>query len=862
MKKNKPILIGLFLMLISIINIPSVLADPKASENEEFNTVSGRLDLSDDPTTIDVERAPGFSDEDIEIKTGIKGNPFLSENYGEQCLPDQACWGKPYDEEGNNVGKRGKEYYTNINTFKLVRDAKGTTPATSIYISAQARKKGAYVTVTYNNVGKYDGKPVGCKLKIQPFDKNENVDAGYQVDNTLFDGIWIVAEGGDVTLTYEFFYTADDKKKPIEFKSEPFMLTSFNNYESNPDMNSWIPYEQVYFTKEQLKNIEKVYFQPETYMVQDKGEEWCRRRGGHYCSIHYSVHMLNKDFDDYIAGKTFLKSAAIFYITGKSFSFNRSVGWASTYSLPLPGSKIGIDYDYYIDSACTDCDAENETGAYYIQDIRDWNAIKSSKNPIAHAYYKKEYDDCTMYCREEYKVVFPNKKNYINVDEEKQFNIATGRYFLINNNDETLEKDGIANFEPINITKIRQCQTSSDKSCLEKFAKNIGIGKFGEIELSYKETKGKEYSLKKTLTEDEKITTPLDIDNNGVTVTMTQTKHYILPENTYRYIENGTGKPIDGTPTTKGEHRDLKTSTIPVSFDNYATDETDNIGGNITLKYSLPKDDQFTKINEAFKKDDYFYDEKTRIAQNPRNIYYKYIKKQISGSAEVYEIENSACAKIFGYETEEFKECAKERKDSSTKACREQENYTCEFNVCEQDKTVCGDGLCKVACTPPPGGGDDPPPHTPPYVIYRTIDLNNPFPGQKGSSSKSRKTGVNWCASLADGKFDCRSSNSQNKESGNAVVKKEITNNRGVNGYEIYSKEPLYEVTLDGQTMINVRNYNKQHTYPSWKGITCNNNVCKSEFVHSNIIKLSNNSKCKSVTNNNLRSCAEEDNNE
>ena len=90
-------------------------------------------------------------------------------------------------------------------------------------------------------------------------------------------------------------------------------------------------------------------------------------------------------------------------------------------------------------------------------------------------------------------------------------------------------------------------------------------------------------------------------------------------------------------------------------------------------------------------------------------------------------------------------------------------------------------------------------------VIYRTIDLKNPFPsidadatisqtglyyGMFNLNVRGRYPGYNW--------------------NGAQLVRKEILQNRNVSSYEIYNKKPLYHFELDTSTILEIREYNKR----------------------------------------------------
>ena len=145
---------------------------------------------------------------------------------------------------------------------------------------------------------------------------------------------------------------------------------------------------------------------------------------------------------------------------------------------------------------------------------------------------------------------------------------------------------------------------------------------------------------------------------------------------------------------------------------------------------------------------------------------------------------------------------------------------------CPEDECpygCCPDGSCAPMPdgTCPGYGGKD--------VIYRTIDLENPFPGQ---GAEQRDTGSNWCNyNIKTQKIDCSFDNN--------TVKHFITRERGgtVNGGKVYRENHiLYEVTLDSNTIASIRSYNDKNKYDDWT-LKCEDNgrACISEFLRSEV---------------------------
>ena len=134
----------------------------------------------------------------------------------------------------------------------------------------------------------------------------------------------------------------------------------------------------------------------------------------------------------------------------------------------------------------------------------------------------------------------------------------------------------------------------------------------------------------------------------------------------------------------------------------------------------------------------------------------------------------------------------------------------CPYGCCPSGECApMPDGTC------PGTGGID--------VIYRTIDLNNPFPGQ---DAEQRNTGANWCSyNIKTQKIDCSYNN--------RVVQEYVTDE----GEDVYDENHiLYEVTLDANTIRSIRNYNDDHKYDDWD-LVCRDNgrACLSDFLRSEV---------------------------
>lgn len=93
-------------------------------------------------------------------------------------------------------------------------------------------------------------------------------------------------------------------------------------------------------------------------------------------------------------------------------------------------------------------------------------------------------------------------------------------------------------------------------------------------------------------------------------------------------------------------------------------------------------------------------------------------------------------------------------------------------------------------------------------LVYRPIDLSNPFPGKDGSG---REIGANW-----------------DRLDGNLTYEQKYITNR----QDVYTKTPLYSVTLTPAQIKEIRNYNKENPYDEFE-LECNEkgSACYSSFI-------------------------------
>lgn len=98
-------------------------------------------------------------------------------------------------------------------------------------------------------------------------------------------------------------------------------------------------------------------------------------------------------------------------------------------------------------------------------------------------------------------------------------------------------------------------------------------------------------------------------------------------------------------------------------------------------------------------------------------------------------------------------------------------------------------------------------------LVFRPIDLSNPFPGMTG---EGRTPGKNWTSELM-GKY--------------------ITSRQ-----DVYNKTPLYSVTLTPSIIKEIRKYNKNNDYGNVSTLQCDDtgNSCYSTFLRNNFEKIVN----------------------
>ena len=579
--------------------------------------------------------------------------------------------------------------------------------------------------------------------------------------------------------------------------------------------------------------------------------------------------------------------------------------------------------DYSLDVSCGNCDTTGDKPSFIIQDTTNWSGIINSSlssNSNINGYFDQASGGstgsgggkCHVYCREEYRVYFPN--------EDDEVNVGAGRHFTFN-----LEGDivigTVPNYKEVKVDKIKECQATeeyevtdpetgvtrteqkSSPSCMSQYDASQSkpkAGETGDVTIQYTETyQDSVYNANnpiKLKQNDSRQEIPEETVS-GASATYEVINWYELPDNTYRYIDMQTGESSFKMPNVSNNelinhYRDLGSSNLPLSYENYGINVGgENVGAYVGFAFALPGG---SNMSEAFlDNNDYF---KTSSTSND-NMYTKYVNNGCSDKGDTKlreELMGSTCAEMYGYGTSSFCECAKSKQSNKAGNCIANINsgldsnyYQCEVLVCPEGEFTCSNGECSKdkLCpgdTPDGGGpgdpdGGDPGDGTGGYcedckggiccpglnmvcpdengecpvpaggeIIYRTIDLDNPFPGQ---ADGRRDTGWNWCSyNVETNKISCNGMGN-----GNPMVHRNIINNRGYSSEKIYQSTPMYEFDLTPDNIKSIREYNREgnHKYSDWT-LECDrdngaNKICHSTFLR-NVVKIKSSSTCADVS--------------
>lgn len=681
-------------------------------------------------------------------------------------------------------------------------------------------------------------------------------------------------------------------------------------------------------------------------------------------------------------------------------------GLAPNFADPNNGSGYNIlwfstkpfrDYDYTVDAVCANCNSNNADNiAYVIKDTSDWDAILNSSesdNSNVQGYYNKTpggEDGEGVYCREEYTVYFPNAKDQIYVDP--------GRYFTINPspdswadftdiiNKYSISGTGVSTIplmKPVKVKKKQECQANvnleqGENESDEAFEARVHQAKMsalssylssnessfknnmGTVYFRYNETyKDSKYNMNnpETFREFDKSHQVYEskLDDAAEMLTMEATSSYELPDNYYQYIRIRDGLSMKNKPSNADtEYKNVGIENLPVSFENHGTPITETVSkaADIQFAYDLPTTG--TNISQAAGDDNFL------ATEDPGdNIYQQYFNGDYDEDVKK-QLENSACAQMYGFGTANFDSCVRDRVKDKTPSggnciskssimgsttsgyscmvltshdsdddsgcdseedakkygvdwnpisqvcCPEGTSFNPELGKCspndpsdpndpdsgdpdgnpsgntcriengkyydfngneitkdEYDKIcpsdvppVCPQDKCPYGCCPsgecapmpdgtcPGQGGID--------VIYRTIDLEDPFPGQ---DAENRATGANWCSyNIKTQKIDCKYNNAT---SNNYIIRERSGHKYGSDVYE--EDHVLYEITLDTETIKQIRDYNDDNKYDDdWiRACYQNGKACFSKFLRDGSIYSKLSGECKLVSGSNFYDCDE-----
>lgn len=135
-------------------------------------------------------------------------------------------------------------------------------------------------------------------------------------------------------------------------------------------------------------------------------------------------------------------------------------------------------------------------------------------------------------------------------------------------------------------------------------------------------------------------------------------------------------------------------------------------------------------------------------------------------------------------------------------------------------------------------------------IIYRVIDLTNPFPSYDADSSFPNNLPRGKFNRTVRGRYPGANWNSE------TVVKTKILENRGEDGDKVYKKEPLYVIKLTTKEIKAIRSYNRGTNYLDFN-LDCkinNSLACVSSFLKEPIAGLQG-GVCKDANKTNFYSC-------
>lgn len=454
-----------------------------------------------------------------------------------------------------------------------------------------------------------------------------------------------------------------------------------------------------------------------------------------------------------------------------------------------------------------------------------------------------------IYCKQSYNVYLPNKKT-VNLKSVK-----AGRYITVN----LANSKDLLNLEPLKIEKNMECividdstsmaeanstaslppQASDSQGKLQSYFNSLDSeDDLGSISISYKMGNYKDITADLVVNRVNKSKSTSKSDGYDV-MTQTQSVYYSLPDNFYRYYRNKDGLGIKDKPQSNlTKYTDLGISTLPVPYSDVSgeikftykpsgsvtdmineNDSLFNISGNkscfnnnYVCKLSEgkscdvitdPKTDRvirYGKNGDEVDEDDFNKQCNKCYLQKTNDGYDYYVNGNAVSESEYVKVCpcDEVKDKVSGEVTYKIgdQEVDKEKYDAVCPTCD---------RSCPTGEVCCWDSnmSCSVNGNCPTGGRK---------LIYRTIDLKDPFPGQNNTNIQlGRKTGTNWCTyNWREQKLNCNNQNNSNTSSSdeNVIVSKHIKQNAGASGEDVYKETPQYSFTLDSNSIDKIREYN------------------------------------------------------
>ncbi len=323
-----------------------------------------------------------------------------------------------------------------------------------------------------------------------------------------------------------------------------------------------------------------------------------------------------------------------------------------------------------------------------------------------------------------------------------------------------------------------------------------------------------------------------NIENRTITIQASETT-YSLPPNLYNYINKDTNKYVMTKPSgnfqTLGlsKNYDFLYSNLPTSYNNKVNKKYNLVIKSITLG----DNGQFHAGAAGVSISDYIchytvatdYDE-CLCPPGTKNEALDLYQALLDSNGNL----SCADAKIKYCDRENVPECTtncvEEKYCSNDKtikitACVNsgKSKSDCESLLCGNGKQYCPSGTKKAgmditSCvqTKTAQGAKNPQEYCENTVcnglimVYRQIDLNNPFPSKDADNSVTQNVRYGMFNLNVKGRYPGYNWN------GTELVNNEILRNRSVSTYDVYKQKPLYHFELNTATIMDIRDYNRK----------------------------------------------------